>query len=92
VFTAHLFQDKKAEAAPVLYLLDSLPADRSEAINNIRDYLSQEWKQRVHGNKETFHTFDNSEMEFICPVLPRQQNGFDCGIFLLTYLEKLFER
>ena len=74
-------------------MLDSLPADRSEALNNIREYLSQEWKQRVNFDfAETFHTFDNSEMKVVCPVLPTQQNGFDCGVFLLTYSEKLFER
>lgn len=74
-------------------MLDSLPADRSEAVYNIREYLSQEWVKRVNFDfAETFHTFDNSEMKVICPVLPKQQNGYDCGVFLLQYSEKLFER
>ena len=73
-------------------MLDSLPADRSEAVNNIRDYLSQEWKRVNLDFAETFKAFDNSEMELICPVLPVQHNGFDCGVYLLHYSEKLFER
>ena len=78
---------------PVLYLFDSYPGDRTVAESKIRSYLADEWTAKVSmGNVENLRKFDESEMQLICPVKLEQQNGYDCGIFLLTYLEKIFER
>ena len=41
---------------------------------------------------ENSHTFAESEMKTISPVKPEQMNGYDCGLFLLTYTEKILER
>ena len=35
--------------------------------------------------------FTEKEMGLIEPVKPEQKNGYDCGIFLLTYIEKVFD-
>ena len=35
--------------------------------------------------------FTEKEMMLIEPVKPEQKNGYDCGIFLLTYIEKVFD-
>ena len=77
-----------------MYLFDSLSGDRSEAEANIRAYLSQEWEQKKvpFDFLEQSYMFSSTEMELIAPVVPQQPNWYDCGTFLLTYVEKIFER
>ena len=66
---------------------------RNNQIIRTNAYLHPHQLKRVNLDfAETFKAFDNSEMELICPVLPVQHNGFDCGVYLLHYSEKLFER
>ena len=80
--------------APFFILLDSLPDPngRSEAIQNIRGYLSQEWYEKIaKGGSAELTEFTEKEMKLIEPVKPEQKNGYDCGIYLLTYIEKVFD-
>ena len=80
------------QGSPFLYVFDSLPGDRSEQISNIREYLSQEWEEKVvnTGSKES-KSFSNREMILLEPKKPVQDNLYDCGIFLITYVEKIFQ-
>ena len=80
--------------SPFLYLFDSLPGDRSTALEDIREYLAQEWleKMMIPDQEARLPTFSQSEMKLITPVIPGQDNVVDCGLFLLTYSEKVFER
>ena len=80
------------EGSPFLYLFDSFPGSRTEAIENIRDYLSQEWyEKKVKLEAYRRKKFSADEMALIEPVKPEQDNGYDCGLFLLTYTEKIFD-
>ena len=79
------------EDTPFLYLFDSFPGNRAEAIQNIRDYLSQEWfEKKVKLEAFRRKNFSADEMALIEPVKPEQNNEYDCGIYLLTYIEKIF--
>ena len=79
------------EGTPFLYLFDSFPGNRAEAIQNIRDYLSQEWfEKKVKLEAFRRKNFSADEMVLIEPVKPEQNNEYDCGIYLLTYIEKIF--
>ena len=77
-----------------MYVFDSSPSDRSASIENVRLYLSEEWerKQVQRGNIYDLYAFSEEEMPSIFPIKPEQHNGFDCGIFLLTYIENILLR
>ena len=75
---------------PLIILLDSMGKYQSNTVRAIRNYLSQEWglsKERG-GNFQ----FSEEEMKLIKPHKPEQTNHYDCGIFLLHYLERIFAR
>ena len=52
-------------------------------IKDIRDYLSQEWVERmmIPDVETRLPTFSESEMKLITPVIPIQDNTDDCGLF-----------
>jgi Ulp1 family protease len=64
--------------APVLVVLDSLGKKQKKALIEVADYLQLEG--RVKGN-----------IRLLTPSLPTQQNGSDCGLFLLHYAQKLLQ-
>ena len=74
---------------PLVLVLDSLGGTKSGAVANIRSYLALEWAARGGGGN---HAFDSKEMRTLRPRKPEQQNGNDCGIYLLYYVEKMFTR
>ena len=43
----------------------------------------------IHNNS---YSFSEAEMPTISPVKPEQNNHYDCGIYMLTYIEKIFQR
>ncbi|MED6157021.1 hypothetical protein PIB30_019505 [Stylosanthes scabra] len=66
--------------------MDSLKGSHKGLKNVFQSYLGEEWKER-HGNveDEVFSKFLN--MRFVSLELPQQENFYDCGIFLLHYVE-----
>lgn len=60
---------------PIIMVLDSLEdgGDRDVAVKNIRYYLQQEGGRRM-----------NVEVIYLC--LPSQDDGYNCGAFLCTYI------
>ncbi|DBA90280.1 TPA: hypothetical protein ACH3X1_003570 [Trebouxia sp. C0004] len=91
----------KGQHRGVLHL-DSLPGCNKLAdyIAFIYDYLTCEWQRNLHEQEETpvaccwtrqhpgsVRVFDASTMPTITPAVPEQRNFFDCGLFVLTYLE-----
>ena len=69
---------------PLLIVLDSLGRDQSASVSIIRKYLAQEWFSQ---NQEVNSFF--TDMKMIIPEKPQQDDGFNCGIYLLHYLEKI---
>ena len=54
--------------------------------------MSQEWYEKIaKGGSAELTEFTEKEMKLIEPVKPEQKNGYDCGIYLLTYIEKVFD-
>ncbi|KAI3788102.1 hypothetical protein L2E82_00766 [Cichorium intybus] len=57
----------------------------------MHSYLKEEWKGRQQEAYEDMASrFDN--MRFISLELPQQPNSFDCGLFLLHYVELFLEQ
>ena len=79
-----------------MLVLDSLGKTQSGAVTNIRHYLAQEWAAkeapRHPGPGRGEVTFTAREMRTLRPKKPEQENGSDCGIYLLYYVEKMFSR
>ncbi|KFK29984.1 hypothetical protein AALP_AA7G202600 [Arabis alpina] len=71
---------------PCILHLDSIKGSHKGGLINIfPSYLREEWKAR-HGN--TTSDFARApDMQCISLELPQQENSFDCGLFLLHYLE-----
>ena len=72
----------------VMYVLDSLPGDRSVVTKNIKNYLAEEWKHTGVDIKENMYLRKNA-VQLDVPV---QNNGNDCGVHMLINVEKLFAR
>ena len=79
--------------APHIIVLDSLGGDQITAVNNVRNYLCLELQNNKWLGVELSDQLKTSfnEIRTIVPKKPEQDNGSDCGLFLLHYVEKIFE-
>jgi len=73
---------------PCMMVLDSLGGDNTRAVYIIMKYLEIEGREKL-GEKALVNL---KEMKVVRPNIPQQRNGFDCGVFLLHYAEKMLER
>lgn len=72
-----------------LLFLDSLRMHNMKAVGrNVREWLNAEWKRLEPGCEKG--PFSNSTCAIISPTVPRQTNGYDCGVFVCRYSWGLF--
>ena len=78
------------ERQPMMLHLDSMTqhgGHNSEVVSKtVRRYLSKEWKTQKGDDTES--KFDARYMPTYRVNVPRQNNGCDCGVFILAFLEK----
>jgi len=82
-------EERTTHGEPLFLVLDSLGGNKSAAVTNIRKYLKVEWSQKMNEFDEV--DFSSEQMKTVRPKKPEQENFSDCGIFLLHYVEKIFE-
>ncbi|KAI9394909.1 hypothetical protein POPTR_005G155600v4 [Populus trichocarpa] len=71
---------------PCILHMDPIKGTHAGLKNLVQSYLWEEWKERQKGSSEDMSSkFLN--LRFVPLELPQQENSFDCGLFLLHYLE-----
>ncbi|KAJ4701455.1 putative Cysteine proteinases superfamily protein [Melia azedarach] len=76
----------KLEKVPCILHMDSIKGTHAGLKNLVQSYLYEEWKERQKDASEDVSSkFLN--LRFVSLELPQQENSFDCGLFLLHYLE-----
>ncbi|CAD5312236.1 unnamed protein product [Arabidopsis thaliana] len=75
-----------SKKVPCILHMDSIKGSHAGLKNLVQTYLCEEWKER---HKETSDDISSRFMNlrFVSLELPQQENSFDCGLFLLHYLE-----
>lgn len=81
---------RQLERVPCILHMDSIRGTHVDLKDRVSSYLWEEWKER---HKETSEDISSkfSSMRFVSLELPQQQNSYDCGLFLLHYVEKFLE-
>nr|KAJ0209601.1 hypothetical protein LSAT_V11C400217670 [Lactuca sativa] len=76
---------------PCVLHMDPIRGSHTGLKGLMQSYLKEEWKGRQQeASKDISSRFDN--LRFISLELPQQPNSFDCGLFLLHYVELFLEQ
>ncbi|KAK2659907.1 hypothetical protein Ddye_006440 [Dipteronia dyeriana] len=76
----------KTEKVPCILHMDSIKGTHAGLKNLVQSYLLEEWKVRHRDASEDLSS-KFLTLRFMQLELPQQENSFDCGLFLLHYLE-----
>ncbi|XP_028215735.1 probable disease resistance protein At4g27220 [Glycine soja] len=88
------YRDEETKGSPkeaCILHMDSRKGIHQDLHNVFQSYLCEEWKER-HNNVRDDVSSIFLDLPFLPLELPQQQNAYDCGIFLLHYLERFLEQ
>ncbi|XP_068760105.1 sentrin-specific protease 7-like, partial [Montipora capricornis] len=68
------------------------PSSREQEAELIRNFISEWWADRQRSADAPVHEFSDKSMPLLYPRVPQQENGYDCGVFLLLFFEEFFKR
>lgn len=80
----------KSLKVPCILHMDSIKGSHKGLKNLVQSYLWEEWRERQpEAPEDVSPNFFN--LRFVSLELPQQENSFDCGLFLLHYVELFLE-
>ncbi|KAG4937599.1 hypothetical protein JHK85_052518 [Glycine max] len=88
------YRDEETKGSPkeaCILHMDSRKGIHVHLQNVFQSYLCEEWKER-HNNVRDDVSPKFLDLPFVPLELPQQQNAYDCGIFLLHYVEHFLEQ
>ncbi|KAH6793441.1 hypothetical protein C2S52_003918 [Perilla frutescens var. hirtella] len=80
----------ESSQVPCILHLDSIRGSHGGFEDLIRSYLREEWKERRNEQDEDI-SMKFLKLKFVSLQPPQQENLFDCGLFLLHYVERFLE-
>ncbi|KAM2007875.1 hypothetical protein FF1_002816 [Malus domestica] len=86
-------KDEKIESlskVPCILHMDSIKGSHRGLEKLVQRYLCEEWKER-HGDTSEDDYSKFLHLRFVALKLPQQENSYDCGLFLLHYVECFLE-
>lgn len=85
---ATILEDDHQSKTPCILHMDSINGTHGNLSKLIQSYLWEEWRERHMVDEASFVTAENFyNMPFISLEVPQQNNMYDCGLFLLHYVE-----
>lgn len=85
---AAILEDGNQSKTPCILHMDSINGTHGNLSKLIQSYLWEEWRERHKVDEASFVTAENFyNMQFISLEVPQQNNLYDCGLFLLHYVE-----
>ncbi|KAK4263236.1 hypothetical protein QN277_028676 [Acacia crassicarpa] len=93
------FPEKKDESGPIILHLDSLSLHPSRSVfENIKSFLKEEWKyvdqECVSSDipiADKIWKYLPRRIEDKILAVPQQKNEYDCGLFVLYFIERFIE-
>ncbi|KAJ6289307.1 hypothetical protein OIU76_025174 [Salix suchowensis] len=83
-------EGRNSDKVPCILHMDSIRGSHRGLKNLIQSYLYEEWRERHNGRvDDTLSKFLN--LQFVPLELPQQENSYDCGLFVLHYVERFLE-
>ena len=94
LFNIGSLNNKKAKEKPCFIYLDSL-SDRNcngpkIYSGMIFEWLNHLWNQKQYVGKEDY-VFNETTVKVIHGEVQRQQNGYDCGVFVCLYIYAMYK-
>ncbi|KAI3779350.1 hypothetical protein L2E82_09063 [Cichorium intybus] len=85
------FPTKEDELGPVVLHLDSLGLHDSKSIfHNIKSFVKEEWNY-LQNSEDSLDLPITDKMDDRRVLVPQQRNEYDCGLFVLYYMERFIK-
>lgn len=87
-----LIHRKNSCQYPAILIFDSLRTNsKRRAASTLREFLQVDYdRKKLTDNKSDRKIFNQDTIPTIDVAVPQQLNYFDCGLFLLQYIENFF--
>ncbi|KAL3515485.1 hypothetical protein ACH5RR_022387 [Cinchona calisaya] len=82
---------EKSSKVPCVLHMDSIRGIHRGLKNLFQTYLLEEWRERHNDLFEDVST-NFLSLPYISLELPQQENSFDCGLFVLYYVERFLQQ